>query len=281
MAELPDYDLKTADEPQFIEPPITSRGPIFVALIVVVILGAIAAYVFYTTRHPASPPQTAARSAESPQAAARPLGGTPEAITVPPLDESDGVVRDLVRKITIHPAVQAWLTTNGVVRNFAVVVENLFEGVTPARHLRVLQPKAPFKVLDRNGQLFIDPQNYERYDGVGDAAASLDPAASARVYATLKPRIEEAYSQLGGQPGSLDRALERAIVSLLQVRAIDGPVRVEPKGGTAYQYADPNLEKLTAAQKQLLRTGPRNVRMIQSALRQIAVALGIPQDRLP
>jgi len=41
------------------------------------------------------------------------------------------------------------------------------------------------------------------------------------------------------------------------------------------------LEGLTAAQKQLLRTGPRNVRIIQSSLRQIALALGIPPERLP
>ena len=48
-----------------------------------------------------------------------------------------------------------------------------------------------------------------------------------------------------------------------------------------YQYADPQVEGLTAAQKQLLRTGPRNVRMVQSALRQLALALGISPDRLP
>jgi len=48
-----------------------------------------------------------------------------------------------------------------------------------------------------------------------------------------------------------------------------------------YAYADQRLESLTPAQKQLLRTGPRNVRIIQTSLRQIALALGIPPERLP
>jgi len=56
--------------------------------------------------------------------------------------------------------------------------------------------------------------------------------------------------------------------------------RVEPRG-IGYGFADLDLEALTAAQKQLLRMGPRNVRIIQSSLRQIALALGIPAERLP
>jgi hypothetical protein len=45
-------------------------------------------------------------------------------------------------------------------------------------------------------------------------------------------------------------------------------------------FVDPSRERFTAAQ-QLLRTGPRNVRIIQSSPRQIAPALGIPAERLP
>jgi len=52
-------------------------------------------------------------------------------------------------------------------------------------------------------------------------------------------------------------------------------------GGVGYGYADPRLEELTAAQKHLLRTGPRNALVIQTSLRAIALALGIPPERLP
>ena len=43
----------------------------------------------------------------------------------------------------------------------------------------------------------------------------------------------------------------------------------------------PQLQELSAAQKQLLRMGPQNVRTVQSKLREIATALGIPASRLP
>jgi hypothetical protein len=213
--------------------------------------------------------------------AVQPLGRDAERIAVPPLDESDALVRELVRKITSHPRVLAWLATNGLIRNFAVVVENVAGGVTPAKQLRVLRPVSAFAVVERNGQRFIDPRSYQRYDAIADAVASIDPPGASRLYATLKPRIGEAYAQLGQPASSFDDALERAIVALLQTPVVDGPVRVETKGGTGYRYADPNLEGLTAAQRQLLRTGPGNVRKIQSALRQLAIALGVPPGRLP
>jgi hypothetical protein len=213
--------------------------------------------------------------------AVQPLGRDAERIAVPPLDESDVLVRELVRKITSHPRVLAWLATNGLIRNFAVVVENVAGGVTPAKQLRVLRPVSAFAVVERNGQRFVDPRSYQRYDAIADAVASIDPPGASRLYATLKPRIGEAYAQLGQPASSFDGALERAIVALLQTPVVNGPVRVESKGGTGYRYADPHLEGLTAAQRQLLRTGPGNVRKIQSALRQLAIALGVPPGRLP
>ena len=114
----------------------------------------------------------------------------------------------------------------------------------------------------------------------GGRGASIDAAGVARLYATLKPRIEEAHRDLGNPDTPFDRTLERAIVSLLSTPASDGAARLEPQG-IGFAYVDPALEGLTAAQKHLLRTGPRNVRIIQSSLRQIALALGIPPERLP
>jgi hypothetical protein len=282
MRNIPDYELlKTGDEPPGPEPTPRPSGWMVAALLVVVVSVGIAVYFIYTRRPPASAPAPVAKAAAPVPKPVRPLGGNPESVDVPPLGESDQVVRDLVRQITSNAAALSWLTTTGLIRNFAVVVENLVEGVTPAKHLAILRPKSPFRVVTHDGQLFIDPGSYERYNALADAAGSIDPDGAARVYATLKPRIEEAYGELGLPPGSFDRALERAIVSLLQTPIVDGPVRVEPHGGVGYEYADPRLENLTAAQRQLLRTGPRNVRIVQTALRRLALALGVPSERLP
>jgi hypothetical protein len=49
----------------------------------------------------------------------------------------------------------------------------------------------------------------------------------------------------------------------------------------SFRYDRDDLEALSLAQKQLLRMGPRNVRMIQEQLRAVARELGIPLVRLP
>ena len=110
--------------------------------------------------------------------------------------------------------------------------------------------------------------------------ASVDPAAAAQLYATLKPRTQEAYRDLGFPNGSFDRTLERAIVALLHTPVVDAAARVRPKG-IGYAFYDERLESLSGPQKHLLRMGPRNVRVIKKSLRAIAVALGIPSGELP
>jgi DUF3014 family protein len=282
--DIPDYDLvRTPDTVEAPAPAIPSgfRVIALVFVIAAAVFGVLVWYLVYFPRHAAAPPAATERSPQTPTEVARPLGGTPEPVAVPPLDESDPVVRDLVHTITSHPAVLAWLATNGLIRNFTVVVANVVDGVTPARHLSALRPPSQFQVSTTNGKLFIDSRSYDRYNRIADAVASIDPAGASRVYATLKPRIQDAYAELGLPPASFDRALESAIVALLQTPVVDGPVRVEEKGGVGYRYADPALEALTGAQKHLLRTGPRNERMIQSALRGLARALGVPASHLP
>ena len=279
MADPSDYELlKTPSErPRRVQP----RRPagLWVAVAGLVAATAIAAYIAFGGRQE---PESATAAPEGVGAAQppQPLGGDPASIVVPPLDESDPLVRELVRMISSHPAIVAWLATDGLIRNFTVAVANTAEGKTPAAHLQVLRPSAKFQVVERGGNLYVDPRSFERYDNLAGAVESIEPAGAARLYGTLKPRIEEAHRDLGFPEASFDCALERVIVQLLEVPASDAAVRVEPKG-IGYGFVDPGLEGLTGAQKQLLRMGARNVRIIQSSLREIALALGIPTGRLP
>jgi hypothetical protein len=284
MRDEPDYELvKDPDAPSepsvLARPP--SRWPIVVTLIVIVLSGAA---LWLSNRRPAPrvPVEHAPAPAVGTDVPVKPLGGAAEAIDVPPLDQSDALVRELVRKLSSHPAIAAWLATDGLIRNFATVVSTVAEGKTPARQVAAVRPPAAFETVARNGRLYIDQQSYARYDGLAAALASLDPAGSARLYATLKPRIEEANRELGLGGTPFDRTLERAIVRLLQTPVVEDPIRVEPLPKTiGYRFADPRLEELSGAQKQLLRMGGRNVRIVKDSLRRIALALGIPAERLP
>jgi hypothetical protein len=280
MTEL--WDDRLRENPDEPAPPATRRGSIgaWIGVALLVASAAAAVYLAFggwrTARQPDGATEPAPRAATEP----KPLGDAAP-IDLPPLGESDALVRQLVGQLSSHPRVAAWLATDNRIRNFTVVVANIADGRAPASQLPALRPSSgEFLVVERGEDLHIDPKSYERYTGVAQAVSSIDPAGSARLYGTLKPRIEEAYAELGEPEPMFDRTLERALVLLLSTPVPDDPIAVEPKG-IGYGYANAKLEALTPAQKQLLRMGPQNARAIQRQLRQIALALGIPAERLP
>lgn len=240
----------------------------------------IGGYFLFRTGEPAPAPAPAeSAGAQEGAEPVAPLGGEPMPGDVPPLDDSDAFVRELLRHLSNHPKVAAWLATDNLIRNFTVVVTNISEGRTPSGHLKVLRPATGFTVLSEGGTLRVDPRSYARYDDLAAAVESVNPSGTAEIYATLKPRIEDAHRELGSRD-AFDAHLERAIVHLLQTPVPQQPVELRPVG-IGYGYADPRLESLTAAQKQLLRMGPRNVQIVKDSLREIARELGIPASRLP
>jgi hypothetical protein len=281
MVELSDYDLdKDGKAPQPPAPGPADSRVVWIGAAVVVVL--IAGGYFWLR---SGGNETAPAIPETPEATATPappkrsLGGDPEPIAIS-LDESDPIVRSLFAELSSHPRVAAWLTTDGLIRNFVVVVENISTGTSPARHLGALRPSGAFRVQQRDGEDVVDPRSYGRYTPIAAAASSIDVIGTATLYARLKPRIDEAYAELGRQE-SFDRALERAIVALLQLPTAPANARVAQTGAKQYRFVDPRLDNLTEAQKHLLRMGPRNVGVIQGTLREVALALGIAAERLP
>jgi len=210
----------------------------------------------------------------------KPLAEPGERIDLPPLEQTDPVVRELVTKLSSHPKVVAWLTTDQLIRNFTVVVLNIANGRTPSRHLARIGPGEKFQVREERASISIDPRSYRRYDSSADAVAGLDAQGTARLYATLEPRIQDGYKELGFPDGNFDQALERAIAELLKTPIVEGNVALTSRT-VAYEYADPRLQSLSSAQRQFLRMGPRNVRLIQAKLREIAPHLGIAPESLP
>ena len=272
MPDVSDYEIfKTT------EPPAPSRRSIGLWIGVALILVAALATLLWLVAHRRPAPTPVAHT-EAPPPSARPLGGAGDSIPLPPLNETDPLVRELVKKISTSPRIAAWLASEDLIRDFTIGVANVAQGQSATRQLSMLRPPSNFRVIERGNQITIDPKSYARYDSLAAAAESLDPAGTARLYATLKPRIEEAARELGDS--SFDRTFERAIVSLLSTPTVNDPIQVETRG-IGYAFADPKLEGLTPTQKHLIRTGPRNAAAIKQALRKIAVALGIPEDRLP
>jgi hypothetical protein len=260
--------------------PSAQRGPSLALLagIGVLLLALGVAYMFL--RRP--PPETNAPAATTtpPKTAPVQRAEPGEQIVLPPLDETDPIVRQLVERLSSHPTVAAWLTTDGLILNFVVVTARIANGESPVGELKALGPMPRFRTRGPDENRSIDPSSYQRYDRHAAAVSALDARGAARLYATLKPRIADAYGRLGPSDVDFDRVLERAIIELLRVPVVDGEIALVPHG-IVYAFADPRLQRLSTTQKQLLRMGPQNVRAVQAKLREIALHTGIPESRLP
>ncbi len=84
----------------------------------------------------------------------------------------------------------------------------------------------------------------------------------------LDPLLTEAYGELGIQEVDVEARVARAIEILLETPEPEGRIWVR-QPSVAYEFADPTLEALPPAQKQLIRMGPANMRKIKSKLREM------------
>jgi hypothetical protein len=91
----------------------------------------------------------------------------------------------------------------------------------------------------------------------------------------IKPLADRVYVEIAPPGRSFEQALAQAIQHLLDVPVPSDDVEVTERGAL-YVYADPQWEGLSRAQKHLLRMGPRNMQLIQSRLRELQGALGLP-----
>lgn len=292
-----DLDLQRPDEPdvEVPEPELGLEGepvptevrrerfPVGLALVAALMLVGVGGLLYLVLHRPQAPaPSSSAApepTASEPPVAAppSPVPSLPETIKLPGLDESDALVRDLVGRLSAHPQLAAWLGTDQLVRRFTVLVANVMAGENPRPNLRYLEPKQRLQVLSRAGRTVIDPASYARFDGFADAVASLDEAGCARVYRLFTPLFESAFRELGHPEGGFDRALAAAAQPLLDAPVLEGDVALRPvvRATVVYEYADPRLEGLSLPQKQLLRMGPRNMRLVQAKVRALAGALGL------
>jgi hypothetical protein len=196
------------------------------------------------------------------------------------LDKSDDLVRQLAKEVSSHPKLSVWLKSDHLIRRFVAAVDNIANGLSPRPHIDYFVPAGDFEVIKKGNLYYADPDGYSRYNPVVDVVVSLDSRQSAYLFRGLKPLFQEAYRDLGYPDQDFQETFLRAIVELLETPVVEGNILLE-KTVVSYIMVDDNLENLSEAQKHLLRMGPENVGAIQAKLREIALALGIQEYRLP
>lgn len=254
------------------------------ALLGVLAAGA-ALYYFVFMKKPArSAPETAAVSepAAAPSGESAPAVPGGEALPFPAvgLGASDAAVREFAAVLSADPEFARWLLSRDLVRTFVVSVDNVANGLSPKSHIGFFSLKGDFRVARTRSGTLVDPASYARYEPVVAVVRSLDAAAAARLYRAVKPLLQEAYAELGYPGVDFDDTLVRAMGEILEAPVVDGPVLLEQKV-LSYAMADPALEGLSPAQKQVLRLGPKGVAAVHAKIGELAAALGVSPARLP
>jgi hypothetical protein len=217
-------------------------------------------------------PEAVQASATAPKSAVVPTEFGP----VPQLDASDDFVRALVRQLSQKPEWAAWLASGNLVRSFVVSVDKIAVGSSPAKELKPAAPTTKFQTIGTGKTLRVDPAGYDRYNSMANVVDAIDPDGAARAYRRMHPLFQQAFDELGYTNLSFDDRLARALGLLVDVPVQEGDVMLRATSVT-FQFANPELEALSPAQKHMLRMGPHNMRLVQTKLRAFARAAGLTQ----
>jgi len=244
------------------------RKPI--AIIAALIVLFIAGGAWWMSRRPA-PTNTTPRAVTVTEV---PIDGpAPPPIDLPPRDQMDVFLRPLLAALSARPELARWLATDDLIGQLAAAIDQASAGNSPARDFKVVAPASPFPTPRRGARRVMDPAGYRRYDGLVQTVTSIDASAVAKVYKTIRPRLNEAYRGMGNPNGDVDHAVQQALDILIDTPVVKEPIVLVEAGSVGWAYDDEDLESLTPTQKQLLRMGPAHVDALLVWLRALQIAV--------
>ena len=244
-----------------------------IAIIAVALVAFLAGGAWWMTRNTRKPPAAANASPVAVSGTDAPIDKPEPPVNLPPLDRMDGFLRPLLSALSSRPELTKWLATDDLIGQLAFAIDQASAGASPARDFKVIKPASPFVPGGRGNRRTIDPASYRRYDGLVQTVTSIDASSVAKIYRTIRPRLNEAYRRMGNPTSDVDNALRKAIDILLDTPVVKDPIPVVEDGKAGWAYADDELEGLLPTQKQLLRMGSANVDRLLVWLRALQTAL--------
>ena len=265
-----------ADRP-FIRQPEPSRLWWIVLLIIAVIL-AVGFYFWVQKDADMAPPAPLAETpvpvaaapppAAAPAEAPAPAADAQAAKSLPSLDNSDALMRDTVSGLVGRKAFDDWVYPKELVRRIVATVDNLPRETAPRRVMPLERVPGAFAAAPESDGYVLSASNNARYSPYVRVFEAIDSRALVQRYVDAYPLFQRAYAELGFPNQRFHDRLLLAIDDMLAAPELSGPVRlVQPK--VLYQFADPELEGLSAGRKIMLRMGAENSARVKAKLREI------------
>lgn len=249
----------------------------------IIILGVGAAYYYHwqqSRQIPASPPvpveeplpQVATQpSPPAAPAILHPIASTPTpatAMPLPTLANSDATMRGELAALFGEPSLTALFFPDRMITRIVATIDNLPRRRAPEGVMPVKPVPGAFVTAGSADNRVIGPDNWARYAPYVAVAQAVDAKKLVDFYVRFYPLFQQAYEELGYPKGYFNDRLIEAIDDLLAAPNISDPIKlVQPK--VLYQFADPDLEALSAGQKIMIRMGADNAAKVKAKLTEI------------
>lgn len=101
-------------------------------------------------------------------------------LELPPLVNSDPMLRELVGTLSRHPLLARFLATKDLVRGVTLAIVQIGDGRTPAAPLAVLRPTLRLDIgAEKSGK--VTNENFARWEAAVRALQSIPPSEAAQV----------------------------------------------------------------------------------------------------
>lgn len=256
------------------------------AVVVVLAVVAVGAYLAYTATHPGTPITSNKVSPASPSSvlasaatssiqhpiAQAALPASASTAALPALGDSDASVAAALAMLAGGGDLRSLLLPQQIIARIVATVDTLPRHELGTLMLPLRTPKGAFATTEVDGQIVMGEQNAARYAPYMQIVDGADPKALVAWYVHAYPLFQQAYRQLGYPRGYFNDRLIAAIDDMLAAPDLARPAALV-RSRTFYVYADPSLESLSAGQRLLLRAGPANEAKIKAKLRAIRAEL--------
>lgn len=155
-------------------------------------------------------------------------------------------------------------------RKLTIALYGLSEGRLLGQNRPILAPEGLFGVAkitdDPNAHYRLLPQNASRYEPYMALLDGLNSPLGLELYQKAYPLMQAAFDELGLGQRSFHQVVILAIDNLLAAPEVTGDlILTKPK--MRYTFLDPELEKLPATHKLMLRIGLENSSRVKQHLR--------------
>lgn len=192
--------------------------------------------------------------------------------SLPSLEASDPLVREIVLEKNTSEGLSKWLQLDDLIRRSASFMDGLARGSVSEKIFPLGSPEGSFTTHRQDSVIWLNAGNYERYNKIIGILLRLDMKQMAQLFHRVRPLLETAFAELGYRPRQMDGIILQTIDNILTTPVIIEPLKLT-RDSVAFKYADPELESLMPLQKQLLRAGPENTRRIQQQAKALREAL--------